>query len=152
MARDNVFDNNASGVAEDNLTVRVLLVDDSQVFIQTIEDYLRLVRSPSFEVVGRVRNGHDAVRSTAELKPDLVLLDLVMPGMNGLEVARQIKTLPDAPRVIMLTFYDLPEYREAAQHAQADGFVGKSEFAVRLIPLIRELFFEQPTIPRIEEN
>ena len=143
---------NVGGVAEDELTVRVLLVDDSWVFIQVVEDYLRLMRSPSFEIIGRVCNGHDAVRSVAELKPDLVLLDLVMPGTNGLEIARQIKALPDAPRVIMLTFYDLPEYREAAQNAQADGFVGKSEFAVRLIPLIRELFFDQPTIPRIEEN
>ncbi len=75
-----------------------------------------------------------------------------MPGTNGLEVARQIKTLPDAPRVIMLTFYDLPQYREAAQNAQADGFVGKSEFAVRLIPLIRELFFQQSTNACFEEN
>ncbi len=83
--------------------MKVLLVDDSLLFIRAIEDYLRLVRSPSFEIVGRARNGHDAIRSVAELKPDLVLLDLVMPGTNGLEVARQIKALPDAPRVIVRT-------------------------------------------------
>ena len=135
-----MFSQDMTRKAEDDQTVRVLLVDDSLLFTQTVEEHLRLVRNPSFEVVGRARNGHEAVRSVAELKPDLVLLDLVMPGTNGLEATRRIKALPGAPRVVVLTFYDLPSYRQAAQDAQADGFVSKAEFVGKLIPFIRDLF------------
>lgn len=136
---------NTNEEVESDQTLRVLLVDDSPLFIQAVEEYLRLMRNPSFEVVGRARNGPEALRLTAELKPDLVLLDLVMPGMNGLETARQIKALPNAPCVIALTFYDLPEYHQAARNAQIDGFVGKAEFATRLMPHIRALLsFQTP--------
>ncbi|GAB4414233.1 MAG: hypothetical protein Kow00106_09260 [Anaerolineae bacterium] len=138
-----MFDRNPNGEVESDRVVRVLLVDDSLLFIQAVEEYLRLVRNPSCEVVGRASCGQEALRLTAEVKPDLVLLDLVMPGMNGPETARQIKALPDPPRVIALTFYDLPAYHQAALNAQVDGFVGKADFAARLMPYIRKLFSVQ---------
>jgi len=67
-------------------------------------------------------------------------MDVAMPGMNGLEATRQIKARPAAPRVVILTFYDNPEYRAVAQTVGADGFVTKSDFAAQLLPLIYALF------------
>ncbi|MCP4516579.1 MAG: response regulator transcription factor, partial [Delftia sp.] len=75
---------------------------------------------------------------------DLVLMDLAMPGMSGLEATRQIKARPSGPRVIILTLYDSPEYRAAAQELGADGFVIKSEFFDQLQPAIHTLFAQIP--------
>jgi DNA-binding response OmpR family regulator len=74
------------------------------------------------------------------LRPDLVLLDLVMPGMSGLEALRWIKTDSDPPRVIVLTFQDDPGFRCEAQALGADDFLIKSEIARRLLPVVEALF------------
>ena len=63
-----------------------------------------------------------------------------MPSMNGLEATRQIKALPGAPCVVILTLQDNPEYRLAAESVRADGFIAKSEFGTQLLPLIHTLF------------
>ena len=60
-----------------------------------------------------------------ELSPDLVLMDVAMPGMNGLDATRELKSRPGAPRVVILTFYDTPEIRAAAKTAGADAFLVK---------------------------
>jgi DNA-binding NarL/FixJ family response regulator len=74
------------------------------------------------------------------LQPDLVLLDLVMPGMSGLEALRWIKAVPDPPRVVVLTFQDEPGFRDRAMALGADGFVTKAEMARYLIPAVEALF------------
>src|SRR5438105_3576362 len=80
------------------------------------------------------------LEQVAMLNPDLVLMDLAMPGMNGLETTRQIKARPAAPRVVIMTLYDVAEYRAAARDATADGFIAKSSIRSQLLPLLASLF------------
>jgi len=115
--------------------IRVLLVDDSQEFLKAVSRFLAV--DPEIDLVGVALAGQDALVLVTGLRPDLVLMDLTMPQMNGLEATRQIKAMPGAPIVIILTGYDTPEYRSAAAAAGADGFVYKPELFKKLPPLMR---------------
>lgn len=98
-------------------------------------------------IVGEASTGLEALGLVEVLKPDLLLLDLEMPELHGLEVLRQIKarrTSPEAsPRIVVVTLYDQEEYRAAAVNLGADGFISKREFATELMPLIHRLFSEK---------
>ena len=116
---------------------RVLLVDDSEIFRESVERSLSLVKN--VQVVGSAASGEEALRLAGELNPDLILMDLAMPGMNGLQATRILKEKEDAPSVIILTMYDSREYRRAVESVGADGFVAKSEFGEKLLPTIKSL-------------
>ncbi|MBD0334907.1 MAG: response regulator [Cyanobacteria bacterium Co-bin13] len=117
--------------------LRILLVDDSLPFLELAT---RLLSAEAFiHVVGRALSGSEALAQVLQLRPDLVLMDLAMPGMNGLEATRQIKLQTDAPYVIVLTLNDNSEYRIAAEAVGADGFVPKLDFSDALLPLISSL-------------
>ena len=118
--------------------LRVLLVDDNHDFLESAVHFLSAY--PCLQIVGWTFSGRDARALVARLQPDLVLMDLSMPGMNGLEATSQIKAEPCTPRVVILTLHDNPEYRLAAEAAGADGFIAKSEFGTQLLPLIHTLF------------
>jgi two-component system chemotaxis response regulator CheY len=120
----------------------ILLVDDSPEFLESAAGYL--ATQPDLRVVGRALSGPAALEQAAVLRPDLVLMDIALPGMNGLEAARQIKAWPAPPRIIILTLHDNPEYRSAAAAVRADGFVAKSDFGVQLLPVVRALFATRP--------
>lgn len=114
--------------------LRILLVDDSPAFLESAARFLS--RDVRFEIIGRALSGSEAVAQVGLLDPDLILMDLAMPGMNGLEATRLIKEQPDAPCVVILTLSDSTEYRVAAEAVGADGFVTKSEFGTALLPLL----------------
>ncbi len=124
------------------MSLRILLVDDNRRFLEAVR---RFLARESFEIVGQCLSGATALEQVARLHPDLVLMDLAMPQMNGLEATRQIKACPYPPRVIMLTLHDNPAYLAEARAVGADGFVSKSEFGVQLLPLIKKLFTAQDT-------
>ncbi len=105
--------------------IRVLIVDDSRDYAMSLSSALS--RYAVLEVVGWAADGADALRQVATAGPHLVLMDIAMPGMNGLDATRVLKRLPSPPYVVVLTMYDLDEYRRAAAEAGADGFVVKSE-------------------------
>jgi len=117
--------------------IRVLLVDDSPLFLASAARVL--AADPRLDIVGQVTSGPAALEQLAQLDCDLVLVDLVMPEMNGLEVAERIRELSRPPRVVVLTLDDTAEYRAAAV-ACADGFLGKAHTATQLLPLIHSLF------------
>jgi DNA-binding NarL/FixJ family response regulator len=94
---------------------------------------------PGIAIVGQAASGTEALEQAQCLHPDLVLLDWMMPGMNGLDVMRHLKAQPDAPRVIMLTAHDSPRYRAMAEAAGADGFIRKEEFGAKLLLLVESL-------------
>ena len=118
--------------------VRILLVDDSPEFLDSAAGFLSA--SACIHIVGRALSGQHALEQAKRLHPDLVLMDLTMPGMNGIEATHRIKKERGAPRVVILTLHDNSEYRAAAAAARADGFITKSEFGTKLLPLIESLF------------
>ena len=105
------------------MTIRVVLVDD-QAMVRT---GLRMVLAaePDIEVVGEAADGAAGVRVVTEQKPDVVLLDVRMPGMDGLEAARRILAADLPTRVIVLTTFDEDEYVAAALRAGVSGFLLK---------------------------
>jgi len=113
---------------------RVLLVDDSADFLQSAT--LLLTAAPGLLVVGRATSGEAAVEEVERLLPDLVLIDVQMPGIGGLEATRRIKARPHAPRVIVLTMHDTAEYREAAEAAGANGFLSKISFMTAISAML----------------
>lgn len=118
--------------------LRILLVDDSPEFLAAASHFLSL--EPWLQVVGLARSGAEAIEQTGRLNPDVVLLDLRMPGMNGLEATRRLKALAHPPRVVILTLHDEPEYRAALTAARADGFVYKGHLETELFPLLQQGF------------
>ncbi|MBD0267924.1 response regulator transcription factor [Pseudanabaena sp. FACHB-2040] len=117
--------------------LRILLVDDSLPFLESATRFL--ATETYLEIVGRALSGKEALTQVSQLRPDLVLMDLAMPEMNGLEATRQIKLQTDAPYIIVLTLNDNNEYRIAAEAVGADGFVPKLDFSDALLPLISSL-------------
>jgi len=121
-----------------DLCIRTLVVDDHAAFLDELEHLL--AENPETDVVGRAISGEEALEQTTALRPDLVLMDLAMPGMGGLEATRRLKAESGAPRVIMLSLHEHPMYRTAALNAGANGFVQKSKLGTTLLPMIYSLF------------
>jgi DNA-binding NarL/FixJ family response regulator len=119
------------------MTIRVLLADD-QVLIRS--GFAALINSADdLEVVGEARDGAEAVRQAGVLLPDVVLMDIRMPGVDGLAAARQIAASPDLSgvRVIVLTTFEADEYVVEALRSGASGFLGKSVEPEELLDAIR---------------
>jgi DNA-binding NarL/FixJ family response regulator len=115
--------------------IRVLLADD-QLLVRTglrtiLED------ADGIDVVGEAADGTEAVAQAAALSPDVVLMDVRMPRLDGIAATRQIRTRPGAPHVLVLTTFDLDEYVYAGLRAGASGFLLKDTLAADLISAIR---------------
>jgi DNA-binding NarL/FixJ family response regulator len=116
--------------------VRIVVADDHQV-VRTGFAAL-LDTQPDFTVVGTASDGVEAVRSCRELRPDVVLMDVRMPGMDGIEATRQLTASgADTPRILILTTFDLDEYVYDALRAGASGFLLKDVTAERLFDAVR---------------
>ncbi len=117
-------------------TVRIVVVDDHQVVRTGFAELLRT--QPDFTVAGTARDGAEAVRICRELRPDVVLMDVRMPGMDGIEATRQLAgSGPGGPRILILTTFDLDEYVYDALCAGASGFLLKDVTAERLFEAVR---------------
>jgi DNA-binding NarL/FixJ family response regulator len=115
--------------------IRILIVDDLARVRQELGTILQLTRG--LEVAGEAANGLEAVRRAEELQPDVVLMDLAMPGLDGIEAARQIKARRLARGVVMLTIHAHPAARARATQAGADAFVEKGTDIPTLVEAIR---------------
>jgi DNA-binding NarL/FixJ family response regulator len=102
---------------------RTLLVEDNDGFRHMLQTLL-VEQFPSLQVL-EAGNGRDALRTVIACKPQLVFLDIQLPDENGLELTRKIKTLDASTSVVILTSYDLPEYRQAAFRNGANCFMCK---------------------------
>lgn len=114
--------------------MRVLLADDSPRFASAATRFLSML--PDCEIIGQARTGREAVDQVERLHPDLVLMDVSMPDMNGLEATRRIKSKTESPHIIILTLHDTAEYRAQAKRVGADGFVSKEEFGTAMLALL----------------
>lgn len=110
--------------------VRLLLVDDHALVRAGIRALIEMIEG--FEVVGEAGNGQDSLLALESMQPDVVLLDITMPGMNGFEVLREITARSSRARVIMLTMHEAREYAIQALHSGAAGFIPKSAAAAEL--------------------
>jgi DNA-binding NarL/FixJ family response regulator len=114
---------------------RILLADDQELL--RVGFRMVLDAQPDFEVVGEAADGEQAVAATLELSPDVVLMDVRMPGLDGVEATRRIVDAGSPARVIILTTFDLDEYAHAALRAGASGFLLKDAPPPDLISAIR---------------
>ena len=105
-------------------SVRVLIADDQRPTRQGLRALLALLPHP-VEVIGEAANGQDAVRLTVANQPDVVLMDMRMPVMDGLEATRRIKSRHPNTGIVMLTIYDDPSNHERAACAGVDAFIKK---------------------------
>jgi DNA-binding NarL/FixJ family response regulator len=119
------------------MTIRVLLVDDEEL----VRSGFRLIleSEPEIEVIGEAENGAQAVEATRKLDPDVILMDVQMPDMNGLEATRQIAALgrDETSRVLILTTFELDEYVYEALRSGASGFLLKRTPAADLVAAVR---------------
>jgi DNA-binding NarL/FixJ family response regulator len=113
---------------------RVLVADDHALVRSGIRG---LLEAADLAVVGEAGNGQEAVTAVRELAPDVVLMDIRMPGMDGIEATGVITALPRAPRVLVLTTFDLDEYVYRALEAGASGFLLKDAPPERLVDAVR---------------
>ena len=98
---------------------------------------------PEINVVGEANDGVEAISKARDLEPDLVLMDVRMAGMNGLSATQQLKDEYPQMAIIILSTYDLQEYREAARARGASGYVVKMHMAEELLPTIHRAMAEQ---------
>jgi DNA-binding NarL/FixJ family response regulator len=119
------------------VTIRVLLVDDQPLLRMGFGMILNA--QPDITVIGEAGDGAEAVRATQELSPDVILMDVRMPGVDGVEATRRIvsSTVGDGPRVIILTTFDLDDYAFAGLRAGASGFLLKDVPPEELTAAIR---------------
>jgi len=104
---------------------RILIVDDSPLVRQRLRDLLQ--QHPHWRVCGEAANGQDAIARAAELSPDIIVLDFLMPGMNGMQAAREIgKMIPDVP-ILMFTTHLSRQLVEEARNVGIRGAVAKSD-------------------------
>lgn len=115
--------------------IRVLLVDDHNILREGLRALLE--REPDMRVIGEAEDGRAAVEQARHLKPDIVVMDVAMPLLNGIEATRQIKCLPHKINVIVLSMYDDERYIRQALTAGAMGYILKDALARELIDAIR---------------
>jgi DNA-binding NarL/FixJ family response regulator len=131
-------DGTAGGGAADGVTTRCLIADDQAMVREGFAAVL--AAQPGLLVVGQAADGAEAVRQARHLQPDVVLMDVRMPVMNGLQATRQIlgaAASPARPRVLMLTTFDLDDYVYEALRAGASGFLLKDATAADLVHAVR---------------
>jgi DNA-binding NarL/FixJ family response regulator len=114
--------------------VRVVLVDDSATFLAIAARFL--TQQKDVKVVGAATDGAEAVAMAESTHPDVLLVDLAMPGVSGLEAIPRIREVLPAVGIVALTLMDSTDYREAALSAGADDFVAKADLTQALVPSI----------------
>src|SRR4030081_2948083 len=117
--------------------IRIMLADDHTLFRQGIRTLI--ASETDMEVVGEASNGGDAVEKSAEARPDVVLMDIGMPGLSSFESTRQIKKNRPETKVLFLTMYDDEDYLVECMEVGAGGYVLKDTPAAQLVSAIRDV-------------
>jgi DNA-binding NarL/FixJ family response regulator len=135
--------------------IRVLLADDHPILRSGLR--LLLGAEPDLDVVGEANNGREAVEKTTELRPDVVVMDIAMPEMGGLEATRRISQLGLGTRVLILTVHAEEQYLLPVVQAGGSGYVRKSQADTDLLEAIRavyrgEVFLDPPATKMLLED
>jgi DNA-binding NarL/FixJ family response regulator len=110
------------------MAVRVLIVDDQEPFRSASRMVVEM--TDGFEVAGEAESGEEGVEMASELKPDLVLMDVMLPDIDGMEATRRITAADEPPRVLVMSTHESEEFEDAALAAGAIAFVPKSQFGM----------------------
>ncbi|RLQ97371.1 response regulator [Falsibacillus albus] len=124
--------------------IRILIADDHHIVRRGLVFFLRTQKD--IEIVGEAKNGEEAVKLTAELAPDIVLMDLMMPVMNGIEATKQIKESFPGTKILMLTSFSDQDHVIPAIEAGASGYQLKDIEPDELVESIRKLFGGESTL------
>ena len=119
--------------------IKILLVDDDKNFRLLIQKYF-FTKKKKFTVIGQASNGREAIKKANQLQPDLIIMDVRMPRMNGLEATQKIKDTMPFTVIIILSYYDLQEYRKAAIKSGASFYILKTSMVTDLMPAIHKTF------------
>jgi DNA-binding NarL/FixJ family response regulator len=122
--------------------MRVVLAEDNEIVRRGIRSLLN--QATDIEVVGEAENGIDALRLVNELSPDVLLLDVEMPKLNGIEVARQLQRDGRDIHILVLSAYDDKEYIQAMLNSGVSGYLIKDEAPERIIESVRGLIRTDP--------
>jgi DNA-binding NarL/FixJ family response regulator len=114
--------------------VRILLADDHPVVREVVRDALE----PTFEIVGTADNGRSLTEAAFRLKPDVIITDISMPILNGIEAVKQIRESGSRAKIIFLTVHSDPEFVRVCVSAGAVGYVVKQELETNLLFAVRE--------------
>jgi DNA-binding NarL/FixJ family response regulator len=120
------------------MPVTILIVDDQEVLREGVRSIIHRAR-PQWEICGEASNGADAVDAARRLHPSIILLDVTMPGMSGLEAASQISKLGLPSQILILTMHESGQLANDARRCGAQGYLSKSEAARQLILAIETL-------------
>ncbi|MEW6586547.1 MAG: response regulator transcription factor [Nitrospirota bacterium] len=115
---------------------RILIVEDHEGLRHSMKRWLGTV-FPACEVID-LQTGEEAIALCGELNPGLILMDIKLPGMNGLEATRELKGINPLTKIIILTIYDTNGFRKSALEAGADAFISKNHMGRDLIPAVKE--------------
>jgi len=130
--------------------IKLLLVDDHSLFRAGIKALLE--KEKDIEIVGEAENGREAVKKAKQLSPDIVLMDISMPSLNGIEATHQIKKNNIDTKVLIVTMHEAEEYISKALHAGAYGYLTKSALHAELIAAIKAVhqgeYFLSPQITK----
>jgi len=122
--------------------MRVLIVDDSKIVCKGLQQML--INIADVEIVGQAHNAKDAIRFISESKPDVVILDIRLPDLSGIDVLKNIRDKKLPIRVIMLTNYPYPQYRKKCEELGADYFFDKVAEIKEIPNVIEELAKNKP--------
>jgi DNA-binding NarL/FixJ family response regulator len=117
--------------------MKVFIVDDSKIVCKGLQQML--INIANVEIVGQAHNAPDAIASISEAKPDVVILDIRLPGLSGIDVLKDIRAKKLPSRVIMLTNYPYPQYRKKCKELGADYFFDKVTEIEEIPKVIAEL-------------
>ena len=126
----------ANSLTMDN-KIRILIVDDNPILREGLKSVLS--HSPNFDIVGEAGDGLEAIDSVKKFHPDLVLMDLSMPRMDGIAATREIKKKWPGTKILAFTIHKDPEYRTATLKAGADGYLLKDSSQTELIQSIQDI-------------
>jgi DNA-binding NarL/FixJ family response regulator len=134
--------------------LKTLIVEDNATFRQSLKELL-CTRFPSM-AVSEATDGEEALQRIDAIVPDIIFMDIKLPGENGLQITKKVKAKYPKISVIILTYYDLPEHREAAFQCGANHFLSKGTSTQEIVDLIQSILSEKglggKTIKKRENN
>jgi two-component system response regulator (stage 0 sporulation protein A) len=121
--------------------MKVLLADDSELILETLQELLSAYKQ--VKIVASCKNGIETLESLRTLDPDLAIVDIKMPGLNGLEVIREIRKENKAVKLIVLTFHSSDYNRQMSIEAGADYFFSKADDFGKIAGVVEELILNK---------